>query len=300
MLRSRLHLLLNATLINLTVLAMALSSVVVGASDALEVVGSSTINPVVVEAAEILRGELGMEIRVDPSGGSSGGIAALGDGQADVAMVSRPLAPKDREKFPAVQFRAVRIGMDALALVVSADVWQAGVRSLSKEDMRAIYEGKIRRWSELGGPDRRIAFFNKEPGRGTWEVFAKWLYGSTEEAPLVSFPEVGANEEARNKVASTRGALSQLSASWADGERVFALSVLNEAGEAVAPTAENVASGLYPIGRSLFLLTDGEAGKGARTLIDFLLSDRGQALVEKHGYLAMPRVEASVATWPGF
>ncbi len=284
--------------------AMALSILAGGsllAGEALEVVGSSTVNPVVVEAAETLRAERGLEIRVDPSGGSSGGIAALGDGRADVAMSSRPLAAKDREKFPQVQFQSVSIGMDALALVVSRDVWEGGVRSLSRQQMQGIYEGKIRRWSELGGPDRRIAFFNKEPGRGTWEVFAKWLYGSVEATPLVSFPEVGANEEARNKVASTRGGLTQLSASWADGERVFALAIRGDskAGSPsglASPTAENVNAGLYPISRPLFLLTDGEPSEEARILIDYLLSESGRALVTKHGYL--PPLRAGVAGAP--
>ena len=37
--------------------------------------------------------------------------------------------------------------------------------------------------------------------------------------PLVSLPEVGSNEEGRNKVASTPGSITQLSAAWADGEQ---------------------------------------------------------------------------------
>ncbi len=46
----------------------------------------------------------------------------------------------------------------------------------------------------MGGPAQRIAFFNKEPGRGTWEVFVHWAYGNPKAAPQVSFPEVGGNE----------------------------------------------------------------------------------------------------------
>lgn len=64
----------------------------------------------------------------------------------------------------------------------------------------------MKNWREVGGPDQRIAFFNKEPGRGTWEVFANWACGDHKKAPEASFPEVGGNEETLNKVSSTRGA----------------------------------------------------------------------------------------------
>jgi phosphate transport system substrate-binding protein len=94
-----------------------------------------------------------------------------------------------------------QIGEDAVALIVSADVWNGGLKSVTKEQAKGIYESAIKNWKELGGPDKRIAFFNKEPGRGTWEVFANWAYGDHKKAPQVSFPEVGGNEETRNKVA---------------------------------------------------------------------------------------------------
>jgi len=256
---------------------------------ALRVNGSTTVNPVVSEAAAILRAEAGLEIQVDTVGGSSGGIAALGDGRAEVAMSSRPVAKRDYQRFPKADFRAFKIGSDALALVVSRDIHDSALRCLGREQVRGLYEGSVRNWRELGGPDQRVVFFNKEPGRGTWEVFVAWLYGTVDAAPLVSLPEVGSNEEGRSKVASTRGAVTQLSAAWADGVRTFALPICTAEG-AVAATAENVETGEYPLARPLFVVTDGEPTGAARSLIDFVMGERGQALVRRHGYLplAMP------------
>ncbi|MEM7481138.1 MAG: phosphate ABC transporter substrate-binding protein [Acidobacteriota bacterium] len=255
-------------------------------AEALKVNGSSTVNPVVTRAAEILRQEQGLAIVVDTQGGSSGGIASVGDGRVDVGMSSRPLNDGDRERYPETDFRTVTIGLDAVALTVSKDVWESGLRSLTRDQVRGLYEGRIENWREVGGPDRRVVFFNKEPGRGTWEVFADWLYGDADEAPLVSLPEVSSNEEGRTKVGSTRGAVTQLSAAWADGERVFALALENEHGATVTPTDRNLDHGLYPLVRPLLVLTDGEPMAEARTLIDFLLSERGRRLVEESGYRA--------------
>lgn len=257
----------------------------------LKINGSTTVNLPVAEAAEILRAEKKMDIQVDTQGGSAGGISALGDGLVQIGMSSKPLGDADRAKYPKVDFRPIRVGEDAVALIVSRDVWDGGVRALTKQQTRDIYEGSIKNWKDVGGPDRRIAFFNKEPGRGTWEVFVHWLYGDAKKAPQVSFPEVGGNEETRNKVASTRGALSQLSASWADGQKVFALALKLDDGNTVQPTSDNIATGRYPMSRPLFLLTNGEPAGDGKTFVDFLLSSRGQALVRKHGYLSLDQLK---------
>jgi len=253
----------------------------------LKINGSTTVNLPVAEAAEILRAEKKMDIQVDTQGGSAGGISALGDGLVQVGMSSKHLSDADRARYPKVTFKEIHIGEDAVALVVSRDVWDGGVRALTRQQMRNIYAGQIKNWNEVGGPDQRIAFFNKEPGRGTWEVFAHWLYGDATKAPQVSFPEVGGNEETRNKVASTRGAVSQLSFSWADGKKVFALGIKGDEGQVVQPTADNIATHTYPMSRPLFLLTNGDPTGETKTLMDFILGPRGQELVKKHGYLRL-------------
>lgn len=265
----------------------------------LRVNGSTTVNAVAAEAADALRAEKRMEITVDVQGGSSGGISGVGDGSIDVGMSSKPVLDDDRQKYPKVQFVTTEIGRDAVALVVSADVYNGGVHALTKAQIRDIYEGKITNWKQVGGPDRRIAFFNKEPGRGTWEVFAHWLYGDPKKAPPVSHPEVGGNEETRNKVASTRGAVSQLSASWATGN-VRALSIKLDDGTIASPVAAEIVSGRYPMARPLYFVTNGAPAGQAKAFIDFVLSPRGQELVKKHGYLRLAdlKVRAAVAAKP--
>jgi phosphate transport system substrate-binding protein len=218
----------------------------------------------------------------------------LGEGMVQMGMASKHVSAADRVKFPKCDFVETHIGEDAVALIVSKDVWESGVKALAKEQIAGIYEGRIKNWKEVGGPNRRIAFFNKEPGRGTWEVFVHWLYGDAKKAPPVSFPEVGGNEETRNKVASTMGALSQLSSSWADGRKVFALS-LRVDGKDILPTDENIATGAYPLSRPLFVLTNGKPTSGAQTMVDFLLSDRGQELVKKHGYMKLSELRTPEA-----
>lgn len=256
-------------------------------AETLKINGSTTVNLPAAEASEILRAEKKMDIQIDTQGGSAGGISMLGEGLVQIGMISKHVSDDDRAKFPKATFKEIQVGEDAVALIVSKDVWEGGVQSITKQQAADIYEGRIKNWKDLGGPDKRIAFFNKEPGRGTWEVFVHWVYGSPKKAPQASFPEVGRNEETRNKVASTKGALSQLSSSWADGKSVFALSIKTEDGKVISPANENIANRSYPLSRPLFLLTNGEPTGDAKAFVDFMLSERGQELVKKHGYLRL-------------
>ena len=260
-------------------------------ADTLKINGSTTVNLVVAEAAEILRAENRLDIQVDTQGGSAGGISMLGDGLVQLGMISKHISADDRVKYPKVNFVENTIGVDAVAIIVSKDVWENGIRSLSKQQLKDIYESKVTNWKDVGGTkSQRIVFFNKEPGRGTWEVFVHWVYGSPKSAPQVSFPEVGGNEETRNKVASTRGAMSQLSSSWADGQKVFAVALTTDDGKKVEPTNENIANKSYPLSRPLTVLSNGPVTGSAKTMLDFLLTERGQALLPKHGYLNLKAV----------
>ncbi len=62
-------------------------------------------------------------------------------------------------------------------------------------------------------------------------------------------------------------------------------------GQVLAPTTENIANRVYPMSRPLFLLTNGEPKGNTKTFVDFMLSERGQALMHKHGYLSLAELK---------
>jgi phosphate transport system substrate-binding protein len=253
-------------------------------SAALRVSGSTTVNPVAADAAEVLRDQ-GMRITVDSQGGSAGGIAQLGTGQVEIAMSSKPLSEEDRAKYPGADFHATEIGQDAVGIIVRKEVVDGGITGLTKVQLRALFEGRIQNWAELGGPDLPVFVYDKEPGRGTREVLDSYLYGADGAAPpppqTDNVAVVGGNEETRTKLLSTPGSVGPLSSSFITGYPK--LSVL--AVDGVAPTADAVRSGAYPMSRPLFLLTDGPPAGAAKRFVDYVLSAEGQKLVARHGYL---------------
>ena len=257
-----------------------------GGAGALRVSGSTTVNPVAADAAEVLRRQ-GLTVTVDSQGGSAGGIAQLGAGQVEIAMSSKDLSGDDRARFPRVDFVATEIGQDALAVVVRREVVAGGLRSLGRDQLRAVFEGRVANWKELGGPDLEVFVYDKEPGRGTREVLDRYLYGPDGKAPPPPasdrFAVVGGNEETRTKLLSTPGSVAPLSVSFIEGhDQLAALAV-----DGVPPTPQAVKDRTYPMARPLFLVTDGPPSGPAKRFVDYVLSADGQQLVARHGFLTL-------------
>lgn len=263
------------------------------ATAVLKVVGSATVAQAVGPAAQILRGEMSLPVLISTHGGSTAGIEAVGEGRAELGMLSRPLAASERAAFPQANLKEIYLGEHVLALVVARDVWEGGIRSLSRDRMQGIYEGQITNWRQIGGPDLPVNFFNPVAGEGTWEIFADWLYGDTRRAPVRDFKVVENHEVARAAVDFTAGAITVIPPSLANGERSFAVALVDDYGLIVLPTPRNVANGRYPLHRPLVLLSNDRPVGSARILADLLLGERGQKMLGELGMLPVETVRAA-------
>ncbi|MGR4881456.1 phosphate ABC transporter substrate-binding protein [Streptomyces sp. LARHCF249] len=252
-------------------------------SAALQASGSTTVAPIASDAAEALKSR-GLKITVATQGGSAGGISQLGSKQIKVALSSKPLSDEDRKTYPNTDFVPTQIGADAVGIIITKEVADAGVKSLTKEQVKGLFEGKITNWSAVGGPDLKVFVYDKEPGRGTREVLDKFVYGKGKPpAPPQSdnYAVVGGNLETRNKLKSTRGSIAPLSTGFIEGHDDLVAVAL----DGIAPTVENVAAAKYPMSRPLFMITDGQPKGTTKEYIDYVLSPEGQKLLPPHGYL---------------
>lgn len=252
------------------------------AGETLHAVGSSTVLPVVSVAAEIYH-EQHPDVTITVSGGGSGvGIASMIQGTAQIGMASRD--PEQQEQAQ-LKGRAdiFTIARDAVAVVVSKAVYVGGVHQLSLQQIADIYRGKVKNWKDVGGPNARILVIDKEASRGTRHVFAKAVLGSSHaRAPGASIIS-GSNNEEQAVVARSNNAIGMLSNSWLN-DAVRGVAV-GEGDGAVLPTIDHVRDGSYPISRELHILLPKDASLAARGFLSFLLSDAGQKIVRKAGYL---------------
>jgi len=248
-------------------------------AETIRVVGSSTLLPVMAEAAKQYQ-RLHPGVTITVSGGGSGvGVAAMLGGSTDLGMISRSLTAAEKAQL-GDRVTPVTIARDAVAVVVSGPIYEAGVRALSVDQIAAVYRGKIRNWSRLGGPDRPILVIDKEAGRGTRHVFAQAVLGEAHaRAPGVVIV-AGSNNEMQALVARSDSAIGIVSLAWCN-DRVRPLAIRTAAGE-ISPEGEP--SGSYPLSRDLVLLTPSQRSAAIEGLIAYLLSQQGQAIVETLGY----------------
>jgi len=251
----------------------------------IRVAGSSTVLPIATKAAEKFRESYSrVKIIVSP-GGSGVGVRSLGNGLIEVGMVSRDLTEEERGHFPAVKFQSHVIGRDAVAIVVSSEIYDAGVTELSREDIKRIFAGVIKNWKEVGGPDREIFCIDKERHRGTRHVFMKYFFNNPKALAKGADIVSGSNNEELTKITLSDSAIGMLSAAWANQDvKEIGLKVN---GKVIFPSRENIRNGVYPISRDLIFLTKGEPQGMVKEFIGFLLSQQGQKIVGESGYVSI-------------
>jgi len=143
------------------------------AEERIAVVGSTTVLPIVSEAAALYR-QSHADLTITVSGGGSGvGVAAMRQGTAQIGMASRNTTHEEQAALDG-KVDNIIVASDAVAVVVSKVVYESGVHQLSLQQIAAIYRGKIRNWKDVGGPDARILVIDKEASRGTCSLKPFW------------------------------------------------------------------------------------------------------------------------------
>lgn len=258
------------------------------ASQSVKVAGSTTVLPIVSRAAERFKAvHPGVAVLVN-AGGSGVGLNSVAEGRVDIGLMSRHISPEEKEKFKNLSFEIYTVGHDGVACVVSSEIYQAGVKVLSKEQIRDIYLGNISNWQKVGGPDRRIVVVDKEYHRGTRHVFMKYVFGDEKARAPAARLVTGSNNEEQAKIAQSDTAIGMISHAWIN-EDVVGVGI-RENGETLRPTIENIRSGRYPIVRDLNLITVGKPSGPVKEFIDFILGAEGQKTVAESGYIPVWRI----------
>ena len=239
-----------------------------GLGGKLTLTGSSTVAPLVLEVAKRFETEH-PDVRVDvQTGGSSRGIADAGSGLADIGMASRALKASE------TGLETHTIARDGVCVVVHGS---NPVDALSDDQVRAIYRGELANWSELGGPDRAITVVNKASGRATLEVFLDHF--GLEEPEIAADIVIGDNEQGIKTVSQDPGAIGYVSVGSAEYASGAGQPLRLLAAGGVDATSEAVASGAFPIGRPLNLVTSGPLSELQRAFIDYCRSETVHDLV---------------------
>lgn len=248
------------------------------------VVGSTTVLPIATRAAEQFVATKNGTVLITVNGGGSGvGVQSAGSGRANIGMLSRKITPAEKRRFHRAGLQVITVGRDAVACVVSSEIYSAGVRTLSKRQIGDIYQGKIKNWQEVGGPDREIVVIDKERHRGTRHVFMKYVFGDEDARAPGARLVTGSNNEEQSKIAQSDSAIGMLSIAWIN-DGVVGVGIREE-GETIEPTLDNVRANRFPISRDLNFVLAGEPHGVVEEFINFVMSPVGQKIVSESGYI---------------
>ncbi len=244
--------------------------------------GSDTLLPLTQELAEEFIA-LHPEAEIIVTGGGSGvGIAALPENTTDIAMASRQIKFGEKMKFSSIGFevKEVVVAHDALAIIVHPS---NPVDSLSREQLEAIFRGKITNWKEVGGEDRKIVVYSRESSSGTYEFFKESVLDNKNYmSGVLSMPATGAIIQS---VRQTAGAIGYIGLAYLN-RYVKPLAVSYDGGRNYAfPSVENAVNGTYPIARPLYYYYGNDKESLVFPFISYVLSPEGQESVLRQGFV---------------
>src|SRR4030043_124553 len=173
----------------------------------LKIDGSTTVLPIAQRAAEVFM-KKNPSIKVFVSGSGSGtGIKALIDGTTNIATSSREA--KDQEvatgKEKRVILTAHKIALDGIVPIVHPSM---KIDNITLGQLRDIYNGKIKRWKELGGPDRPISSVSRDTSSGTYEAWEEKILKGDKVRPAALL--VASNGQTVQTVSQNRLAIGLL------------------------------------------------------------------------------------------
>jgi len=244
--------------------------------------GSSTVMPLAELAAEefnMMQDNYTVNVK---SGGSGVGIVDVAEGRSDIAMSSREIQLAERQRYetPTVRFAEQSVGFDAICLVVSPDVYDSGVTTLTRDEVKQIYAGDITNWEELGGPNTDIFVIGRRAGSGTRDTFNEVIMGSREaETPGVSY-DAGESSEVKFSTQRSDNAIGYMGYSFVMRGDTKVISL-----DGILPSIENIKKGDYPLARKLYFVTLGEPSPGTKAFIDYILSPDGQQIATENGFI---------------
>ena len=178
------------------------------------------------------------------------------------------------------------VGTEAFVFFVHKD---NPIDNLTTEQIKGIYSGEITNWKQVGGKNEEIAAFQRNEGSGSQSMLQRFM-GDT---PIMEAPTEMVNTMMSGiieQVSSYRSKSNSIGFSFRyyvegiiQNPDIKVLSV-----DGVAPTAENIRNGSYPIVTPMYAVTYEEnTNENVDLLLQWILSEEGQYIIEETGYVGI-------------
>ena len=268
------------------------TSVRADANKMIMIKGSDTMVHLVSNWAEaFMKLDPNMEIAVT-GGGSGTGIAALINGTTDIANSSRKIKKKELDDAQKAGYypEEFKVAVVALAVIVNP---ANPVKELTIDQLSGIFTGKITNWNEVGGKNEKILVLSRDRNSGTHMYFLEnVLRHGNEKGPEQFAPSVlmlPSSEAIINEVSQSESAIGYDGLGYVT-PKVKTIAVAAKNGDPfIQPSKETATDHTYPIWRFLYMYTGFKPRGETKAFIDFVLSEKGQKIVDELGFVPLPK-----------
>jgi phosphate transport system substrate-binding protein len=179
------------------------------------------------------------------------------------------------------------VAVDGQPIVVSREIYDAGVTQITGDELRAIYKQEITNWSEIGGPDKEIYAIGRAEDSGTDTAFRANLYGDPD-APIEPDTRKGQNQQVATLVEQNDNAIAYIALAFVEPDGATPPIGLELDGT-LYEYGNNLGAKGYPLSRDLHCYTWKGTDKRESAFLNMILSEFGQQyFVEPNNYFKLP------------
>ena len=213
-----------------------------------------------------------------------------GDSVKLIIAYEAPESVKEELKADGDPLEQKAIGRDALVFIVNEE---NPVQSLTQQQLRDIYAGRITSWKDVGGVDSPIVAFQRGVDSGSQTLFKKLLIdkgdGQLMAAPTELAPaDMGGLVDSIAEYNNSANAIGFSVYYYIDqmyskpGLRLLAV-------DGVTPGNDTIADESYPLCNEFYAVVHADAAPDSpqRKVYDWLDTDEGRRCIEKAGYVAV-------------
>ncbi|MEA5097861.1 MAG: phosphate ABC transporter substrate-binding/OmpA family protein, partial [Burkholderiaceae bacterium] len=228
------------------------------------------------------------------SHGSSTAFNGLADSTADIGMSSRRIKPTEATKLVLLgdmtsPTKEHVLALDGIAVIVNRN---NPIKSLTKDQIAAIFAGVITDWAELKRAPGTIKLYARDNKSGTYDTFKSVVLNNLKLSHDVRLFEDSVMLS--DKVATDPDGIGFVGLPFVRSARALAVS---ENGTApLLPNRLTIATEDYPLARRLYLYTpDKPENPHVRKFTHFVLSKAGQDIVKQFGFVELNVQTSKVA-----
>ena len=225
------------------------------------------------ELAKAYEQKTGVHIDLQ-GGGATRGIRGVNNGTIHIGGACRASMEFNKEERYVKQ---IPVAWDAIVFVVHED---NPIDNITMQQVRAIYNGEITNWAQLGGMDKPIDLYVREsPISGVGQTLRELVFHDTEKVFTSKAHIVKSSGPAEKAVEKTVTAMTATGVSSATRRNVKILKV-----EGHDPSYDNIKEGKYMLYRPLYLVTKLSVGNPlVANFVKFATSEEGMEVIRRSG-----------------